>query len=97
VVPPPPDTGAAPLLAGWAYCYERKGYFPYVSECDGDWELVEAGTPREVENPQMPVWFYCDQTQKYFPYVATCATAWINVPAMPPPRPAAPGAQASVR
>jgi hypothetical protein len=87
LIPPPPDSSAPPLLQGWAYCYERKGYYPYVNACDEPWELVEAGTPREIELPTKPIWYFCESTKRYFPYAATCGGQWQSVPAMPPPNP----------
>jgi hypothetical protein len=58
-----------------------------VDKCEEQWELVEAGTPRDIEQPSMPVWYFCDASQDYFPYVAQCSGEWVKVPAIPPPEP----------
>jgi hypothetical protein len=89
ITPPPPGSGPPPLPQGWAYCYERKGYYPYVAACNEPWELVEAGAPRDIELPAIPVWYFCASTETYFPYTANCSRQWVKVPAIPPPDPAA--------
>jgi hypothetical protein len=85
ILPPPPASGAPPWLQGWAYCYARKAYYPYVEACSETWELVEAGTPRDIELADTPVWYFCDSTKAYFPYTADCSESWEKVPAIAPP------------
>jgi hypothetical protein len=43
--PPPPVTGAPPAQY-WYYCKNPEGYYPYVSECRGEWRQVPV-TPQD--------------------------------------------------
>jgi hypothetical protein len=68
-----------------------------VEACNEPWELVEAGTPRDIELPDTPIWYFCDSTKTYFPYTANCSEQWKKVPAMPPPNPIEPEKQIGSR
>ncbi|MDR2188269.1 MAG: hypothetical protein LBE62_09500 [Azonexus sp.] len=37
---PPAAASAAPVEAVWYYCRDPAGYYPYVSECQGNWLKV---------------------------------------------------------
>lgn len=55
-LPPPPTRRDVPSVTGraqWHYCKESGGYYPYVRECPGGWQMVPA-TPPPLAPPPPP-------------------------------------------
>ena len=55
-LPPPPRRDVPSSFAGqphWFYCKESGGYYPYVRECPGGWQMVPA-TPPPLAPPLPP-------------------------------------------
>ena len=54
--PPPPN--AEPQEQSWYYCQDPQGYYPYVQDCRGEWQVVpsmppeESGPPQDEQRPQ---------------------------------------------
>lgn len=42
---PPAATSPQDTSAYWHYCTNPEGYYPYVKECPGGWQLVEPTPP----------------------------------------------------
>jgi len=43
---PQAPTAQQSQTAYWHYCNDPQGYYPYVKECPGGWQLVEPTPPR---------------------------------------------------
>ena len=53
--PPPPDylgvPDGPPPQQNWYHCRNPEGFYPYVRECNGDWEAVPVTPPPEGPPP----------------------------------------------
>ncbi len=77
---------ANPWLWGWPY-YGYPGYYPPAAYAYDTPAPVVQQVPMSSAAP--PSWYYCDNPAGYYPYVQSCANPWRQVPATPPPPPAA--------
>jgi hypothetical protein len=75
------------LARSWALCGNPKGYYPYVADCQEEWQSVPAKLPPQLGVGTVAMWFYCESSRAYFPYAPYCDAGWQSVPAMPPPNP----------
>ncbi len=73
----------------WDWPYYGYGYPSYWPPA-----YAYAAPPPAVQQVPMvsaapPSWYYCNSPAGYYPYVQSCSVPWRQVPATPPPPPAA--------
>ena len=82
--PGPPDesddVAYAPPPAVWFYCNGPAAYFPYVKDCEGEWQMLPVMPPPPGSGPPRSIdaFEYCNESKRYYPYVSTCSKHWVS-------------------